>query len=324
MLDGPTSVDTAHRRRRWRRSAGASTPTRRRAAGPDRTARLNELGGAATATVVLGLVSAVAWGCGDFGGGLLARRTALFGVVLISQFVGMVLALGLTVLRGETAPRPLDLVWSVLGGVAGGIGITALYQGLAVGRMGIVAPVTGVIAALIPVAAGIVLEGVPPPLVLVGIALAIVAVVLVSRVSDEASGPSGLRFALVAGVGIGVQRLHRADQRGSRVRAAGRHPRGRGGLLGDRRRRDAAPPGAPNAGCCRRSARRGPRHGRQRRVHPRRPGRRAGGRRRPVVALPGDDGHPGGGLPARARHAVARGRDRAGGGAVGCIAVGSA
>ena len=51
--------------------------------------------------------------------------------------------------------------------------------------MGIVAPVTGVIAALIPVAAGIVLEGVPPPLVLVGIALAIVAVVLVSRVSDD-------------------------------------------------------------------------------------------------------------------------------------------
>ena len=117
----------------------------------------------------------------------------------------MLLAVGLAVLRGETAPTQADLIWSVLGGAAGAIGITALYRGLAVGRMGIVAPVTGVIAALIPVTVGIVLEGVPPPLVLVGIALAIVAVVLVSRVrDDERVGPSGLGLALVGGVGIGL------------------------------------------------------------------------------------------------------------------------
>jgi drug/metabolite transporter (DMT)-like permease len=116
----------------------------------------------------------------------------------------MVLALGLSLIRGETAPLPSDLCWSVLCGISGGIGITALYHGLAVGRMGIVAPVTGVIAALLPVAAGIVLQGVPPPLVLLGIALAIVAVVLVSRVRDESSGPSGVHLALIAGVGIGL------------------------------------------------------------------------------------------------------------------------
>lgn len=116
----------------------------------------------------------------------------------------MVVALGLAILRGETAPLPADLVWSVLGGVTGGIGITALYRGLAVGRMGIVAPVTGVIAALIPVAAGIVLEGLPTSLVLFGIVLAIAAVVLVSRVRDAGSGPSGLGLALLAGVGIGL------------------------------------------------------------------------------------------------------------------------
>lgn len=144
------------------------------------------------------------WGCGDFGGGLLTRRTPLFGVVLISQFVGMALALALALVRGETAPLPADLFWSVLGGVAGGIGITALYHGLAVGRMGVVAPITAVIAALIPVAAGILLEGLPTLLVLVGIALAIVAVILVSRVAGEQGGPSGLRFALIGGVGLGL------------------------------------------------------------------------------------------------------------------------
>jgi uncharacterized membrane protein len=156
------------------------------------------------ATVVFGLAAAVTWGTGDFGGGLLSRRTPLFGVVLASQLVGMVAALALAVVRGESAPLPADVAWSVLGGLAGGIGISALYQGLAVGRMGIVAPITGVIAALIPVAVGVVSEGLPTPLVVIGIVLAFVAVVLVSRVSDDRAGPSGVGLALLAGVAIGT------------------------------------------------------------------------------------------------------------------------
>ena len=117
-----------------------------------------------------------------------------------------------------------------LGGVSGGVGITALYRGLAVGRMGVVAPVTGVLAALIPVVAGIVLEGVPSSLAMVGIVLAIVAVVLVSRVSDASSGPSGLRFALDRRArDRPVQRLRRSSQRRPCVRAAGRDPSRRGG-----------------------------------------------------------------------------------------------
>lgn len=121
----------------------------------------------------------------------------------------MAFALVLAITRGETPPTPADLGWSVLAGIAGAIGISTLYRGLAVGRMGIVAPVTGVMAALIPVTAGIVLEGVPPPLVLFGIGLGIVAVVLVSRVRDSAGPsappvPSGLGLALIAGVALGA------------------------------------------------------------------------------------------------------------------------
>ncbi|HEY4190582.1 MAG TPA: EamA family transporter [Candidatus Limnocylindrales bacterium] len=124
--------------------------------------------------------------------------------MLVSQLAGAALALALAIVRGETAPTQADLGWSVLAGVVGGIGITALYHGLAVGRMGVVAPVTGVIAALIPVTAGIVLEGLPQPLVLIGIVAAVIAVVLVSRVRDEGSGPSGIEMALVGGVAIGA------------------------------------------------------------------------------------------------------------------------
>lgn len=134
----------------------------------------------------------------------MSRRTAVYGVVLLSQLVGFVLAIGIAAARSEPVPAPSDITWSLVGGILGAIGITALYRALAIGRMGIVAPVTGVLAAVIPVAAGIVLEGVPPPLVLVGIGLAIVAVVLVTRVADDAGGREGLLEALVGGVAIGL------------------------------------------------------------------------------------------------------------------------
>jgi uncharacterized membrane protein len=100
----------------------------------------------------------------------------VLGVVLVSQLVGMALALVLAVARGETMPLPADLPWSIAGGLTGGIGIVALYRGLAVGRMGVVAPVTGVLAAVIPVVFGIAVEGLPTTMVIVGIGLAIVAV----------------------------------------------------------------------------------------------------------------------------------------------------
>ena len=116
----------------------------------------------------------------------------------------MAVALVIAVMRGESAPSSSDIGWSVVGGLAGGIGISALYQGLAVGRMGIVAPITGVLAALIPVIVGIAFEGLPTPLVLVGTGLAFVAVILVSRVRDDRAGPSGVGLALLAGFAIGA------------------------------------------------------------------------------------------------------------------------
>jgi drug/metabolite transporter (DMT)-like permease len=156
-----------------------------------------------TATVVLGLVAAATWGSGDFAGGMLVRRAPVLGVALVSQLVGTAIALILALVRGETMPLPADLPWSVLAGASGGVGIVALYRGLAIGRMGVVAPVTGVLAATIPVGFGIIVEGLPSVLVEIGIGLAIVAVVLVSRVDDGRAGPSGMGLALVAGVAIG-------------------------------------------------------------------------------------------------------------------------
>lgn len=134
----------------------------------------------------------------------MSRRAPVFGVVLFSQLIGLLIAFAIAVWRAEAIPTGQDLVLCLVAGVLGGVGVTALYRALAVGRMGIVAPVTGVLAAVIPVVAGIAFQGLPGPMVLAGIGLAVAAVLLVSRVADEGGGRAGLTEALVAGIAIGL------------------------------------------------------------------------------------------------------------------------
>ena len=155
-------------------------------------------------TVIFGLAAAIAWGAGDFGGGLASRRVAVYAVVLLSQATGAVMCIALALVLGQAFPAGRDLLICAIAGALGAFGITMLYRGLAIGRMGIVAPVTGVLAAVIPVVAGFLTEGLPPPLVVIGIGLAVVAVILVSRVADETGGRSGLFEALTGGTAIGL------------------------------------------------------------------------------------------------------------------------
>jgi drug/metabolite transporter (DMT)-like permease len=160
--------------------------------------------GPGSSVIVLGLISAITFGAADFGGGWTSRRAPLLGVVLGTQIVGMVIAAAIFAARAEPLPSPADLAWSVVAGIAGLVGVTALYRGLAVGRMGVVAPVTGVIGASIPVVVGVLTEGRPSGYVAAGIGLALVAVVLVSRVPGEHGQRSGIELAVGAGLAIGV------------------------------------------------------------------------------------------------------------------------
>jgi len=160
--------------------------------------------GAEVSAVVFGLSAAAAWGAADFGGGLLSRRARAFAVVLVSQAVGLVGALAAAIARGEPVPPSSDLAWALAAGGFGGLGLVALYHGLATGRMAIVAPITGVLTAALPVAVGIALAGLPGPLRLAGFGLGFAAVVLVSVTTDRAGRPSGVRAALLAGCGFGL------------------------------------------------------------------------------------------------------------------------
>ncbi len=134
----------------------------------------------------------------------MARRVPLFGVVAVTQVFGMAVALAIAVLRHEPVPQGPDLFWSIGAGLCGVVGMTSLYRGLAVGRMGVVAPVTGVVGAVVPVVVGFATEGVPTVATVAGIVTALLAVVLVTRApGHRANRPSGVEWALLAGTAIG-------------------------------------------------------------------------------------------------------------------------
>ncbi len=173
--------------------------------------------------VLLGLAAATLYGVSDFAGGIAAKRAALLTVVLSSELAALVVLLAVLPWLAASGPTGEGLYWGAGAGVAGTAGIALLYRGLAAGRMAIVAPVSAVVGALVPVAAGL-FSGERPSLVaLVGVAVALVAVALVasaagddapaagddapaggSRPSMAALSRSGLFDGLGAGVGFGL------------------------------------------------------------------------------------------------------------------------
>jgi drug/metabolite transporter (DMT)-like permease len=155
-------------------------------------------------SVAYGLASALSWGAGDFSGGLASKRSPVLGVLLVGQAAGLVLLIAFAMVWSEPLPPRADLAWSMAAGLSGAAGLSALYRALAVGRMGVVAPVSAVLTATIPVLFGAITEGVPGPLKLVGFGLALVGIALIARTSDASGGRGGLGLALLAGSGFGA------------------------------------------------------------------------------------------------------------------------
>ncbi len=164
------------------------------------------------AAVALGLASAASWGAGDFSGGLASRRAPVFGVLVVGQLAGTTLIAATALLAGERAPPAAAIAWARSAGSSGAVGLAALYRGLAVGRMAVVAPVSAVLSAAIPVAWGLSQEGLPPAAKLAGFVLAIAGIWLVARSGETGEGTAGLSLAMLAGCGFGgfLVLMHRA------------------------------------------------------------------------------------------------------------------
>ena len=113
------------------------------------------------ASAALGLTTAASWGAGDFCGGLATKRAHVHGVVIGAHASGAVVFLALALASREPVPPFANLAACGAAGLFGALGLLALYRALAMGRMGIAAPVSGVLSAAVPVVAGAVLEGRP-------------------------------------------------------------------------------------------------------------------------------------------------------------------
>ncbi|PUA79689.1 DMT family transporter [Nocardioides currus] len=154
--------------------------------------------------VVLALAAALAYGLSDFVGGLASRRTSAWPVA----FMCAVGALGCSVvvaLVTDGDPTGSDLAWGALAGIGSGLGGAFLYRGLAAGRMGVVAPVSAVGAAVLPVVVGVATGERPELLVWLGIAAAVPGIWLVSREpGGDGSLAAGLVDGVLAGLGFGL------------------------------------------------------------------------------------------------------------------------
>lgn len=155
-------------------------------------------------SVIFGLLSAMTWGAGDFCGGLSAKRAHVYTVVLVAEFVGAALLAVLALAFGEALPDLPHLLWAGAGGVVGVVGLLALYLGLASGHMGIVAPLSAVIAGVVPITAAILTDGWPAPAQIVGFLAALVAVWLLAGGSGRTVSRAELGYAALAGLGFGL------------------------------------------------------------------------------------------------------------------------
>jgi drug/metabolite transporter (DMT)-like permease len=155
--------------------------------------------------IVLALMAAVGYGAADFVGGLTARRVSPWAIAFGGQVAGglAMLAIGLST-PGQA--RPADFAWALMAGLGSAVGTVFLYRGLGRGRMGVVAPVSGVGAALVPVFVGVALGERLGTLTWLGVLVALPGIYFVSREVADGTARSwgGIADGAVAGLGFGV------------------------------------------------------------------------------------------------------------------------
>jgi drug/metabolite transporter (DMT)-like permease len=139
-------------------------------------------------SVALAALSGLIWGVGDFSGGKASQRAAVLPVVWISKLVSLPL-LAIYLIANYVPVTAVGMVWGGLAGIAGVVGLVLFYRALSAGAMTVVAPVTGVTSAAIPVVVGLVAGERPPASRLVGVGCALLAIALVSL----APHPAGQR-----------------------------------------------------------------------------------------------------------------------------------
>jgi drug/metabolite transporter (DMT)-like permease len=130
------------------------------------------------------LLSALGYGVSDFVGGLASRRVAALRVVLVSYPIALVLLAGLAVVVGGQVSQSA-VFWGALCGVSQALGVWWFYAALGSGPISVVSPLTAILVAALPVGVGLVMGERPGAIAGIGVVLALIAVVLVSREATD-------------------------------------------------------------------------------------------------------------------------------------------
>lgn len=164
---------------------------------------------AATTTSMLGLAAAAIWGAADFCGGLAARKINVFWLLAISHVFSLVGLVVIAKLLGDAVPGQHILLMGLWSGIAGGVALLTFYHALSLGEMGIVAAVTGLLTAALPVVFALVTVGAPSRRQIAGFILAAAAIWLIG--SQPIADPNArhqekkkLMLAVISGCGFGA------------------------------------------------------------------------------------------------------------------------
>jgi drug/metabolite transporter (DMT)-like permease len=154
--------------------------------------------------IALALCASTLWGVGDFLGGLSSRRLATLTVLAVSELAGWLAVAVVVVATRPELPSGEAVAMAALAGIGGVVGLGGLYRGMAVGAMGVVAPISSA-AAVLPLAVGLASGDRPSELQLAGVAVTLAGIVLVSRERTDAGArlAAGAGLALLAAIGFG-------------------------------------------------------------------------------------------------------------------------
>ncbi|WP_291415044.1 EamA family transporter [Actinophytocola sp.] len=161
-------------------------------------------GWVAMLAMLLALGASLGWGAGDFLGGLKSRSMPLLSVLVVTQSTSLAMLATAALVRAEGPPDLGFVVAAAGSGIAEIAGAAALYKGLAVGRMSLVAPISAA-APAVPLVAGLVLGEVPGPLRSVGLVLVVVGITFAARAPGSTGrvGPS-VGYGLLSALGFGT------------------------------------------------------------------------------------------------------------------------
>lgn len=166
--------------------------------------------------IVLALISALGYGGSDFAAGLAAREASVLQVTVLSEAASVLLLLLIVPWVSSQPPTAAALTWGAVSGICGVVGAMALYLGFRHAAFSVASSLSAVGSATFSVLAGLLFGERPGTLALIGIGLALPAIVGVSASSgDSGVVPSaspgrtatgrhaaGVILGLVAGAGF--------------------------------------------------------------------------------------------------------------------------